>query len=234
MLSEICIAQESKKLMVSPDRFEDVATKPPKKPRYNYSIGLQANELWRQILPLGGSTSGSNNPYLFMATINSKKTGWGLKFGGNYINTNVTDQDAANKRTSKINSSLVKMGLEKYIVLNNRFDAAFSIDGIGEYTENFTSNVLSSFDTTISNTLIKKTVAGGGPAARLIYKPSKHIQIGTEAFAYFWGTENRNDFITKVIINGGNVFESQNSSNKNGNTNFRVTLPTAIFIIINW
>jgi hypothetical protein len=115
-----------------------------------------------------------------------------------------------------------------------RFDAAFGIDGIGEYTENFTSNVLSSFDTTISNTLGKKIIFGGGPGARVIYKLGKHVQVGTEAYAYLWGTANSTNFISKIISQGGNVFETGNTSSKNNTSNFKVTLPTALFVIINW
>jgi hypothetical protein len=121
LLSQYSFAQDSKKLMVNPGRFDDVDSvkvKGPKKHRYNYSIGMQTNDLWKQILPLSSSASGSNNPYLIMASIHSKKTGWGMKIGGNFTNSNFTDQDAANKRISKINSTFCKLGFEKYIVLS--------------------------------------------------------------------------------------------------------------------
>src|SRR5437868_2049011 len=73
-------------------------------------IGVQVNGLIRQIFNFNNSTTNTNtNPYLVTYSVNSRRTGWGFRFGAGYNYSAFTTDDGITKTDNNINDVQVRL-----------------------------------------------------------------------------------------------------------------------------
>ena len=60
---------------------------------FNQYVGLEANQLLRQIFDFSNDNSSSGNPYLITYSFNSSNTGSGMSFGLGYLSRELEDVD---------------------------------------------------------------------------------------------------------------------------------------------
>jgi hypothetical protein len=87
---------------------------------YHY-IGLQANQLIRQLLSFGGNSSAVVNPYLLTYSINSKTTGFGFAAGIGYSSIKTRGTDVFASTISTVNDFALRFGVEKKSYLSKRW-----------------------------------------------------------------------------------------------------------------
>ena len=88
--------------------------------RYSHQVGVQVNELLRQIFNFGGDAV-NTNPYLLTYSINSVKTGWGLRFGFGYEYQSVTIDDGITRKSTDLNNLHTRLGVEKAFALSPKW-----------------------------------------------------------------------------------------------------------------
>jgi hypothetical protein len=146
-------------------------------------LGLQVNELVRQILSFNSSGIPSN-PYFFnYSYVNDFGEGVNVSFAYTLDKINSSD-NFGNDITSNINNVFFRIGYEKRKVLSKRFIYGLGIDLIAESQNNktFSENNFGSGSTTSKN---KISGWGLGPRVSFYYKVSNRILIGTEANYYY-------------------------------------------------
>lgn len=146
-------------------------------------LGLQVNELVRQILSFNSSGTPSN-PYFFNYTYVSQ-TGDGLNVSFAYTLDKIKNSDNfGNDITSNINNVFFRIGYEKRKVLSKRFIYGLGIDLTVESQHNKTISE-NNFGSGTSTSNNKLSGWGLGPRVTFHYKISDRILIGTEANYYF-------------------------------------------------
>ena len=101
----------------------------PKQKHYTHQAGVQINELLRQIFNFNGNAA-NTNPYLVTYTINSVRTGWGLRAGIGYNYQSLTNDELRNKtnefkqRIAAQQTANGMMPYLQYISVNNNWRAA--------------------------------------------------------------------------------------------------------------
>ena len=200
---------------------------------FDHSIGVQVNELIKQVFNFNNSTSTANtNPYLLIYHINTCKNGWGLRVGGGYNYTSTTTDDGINKKTTNINDMQLRLGVEKAFKLHGKWTAGAGIDGLYNTNNDNTIAVTTSFDTVTVNTKTVISSYGAGAMAWLRYSFTKNIIIGTEtSFYYIKGTQK----IT-IDVKDSNQFNPTTAptttTSDNKIANATISLPVVFYLIV--
>lgn len=170
-----------------------------KEKTHNHYVGVQLNSLIRQVINFNNNTSTTPvNPYMLIYSVNSVKTGWGLRAGAGYHYNSSNVKDGVTETDAKINSLQLRVGIEKRFELSRKWTAGAGLDAVISYDDANTNAVIHSFDTTITLTKTKLPAYGGGAMGWLRYNISDRILVGTEAsFYYVAGTEDREIKVTK-------------------------------------
>lgn len=146
-------------------------------------LGLQVNELVRQVLSFN-STNTPSNPYFFNYTFLSE-TGGGLNMSFALTVDKIASNDNfGNDITTDIDNVFFRIGYIKRKVLSNRFIYGLGIDLTLESQKNETENGNNFGGGTIT-TVTKQAGWGLGPRLTFSYKITDRIFIGTEANYYF-------------------------------------------------
>lgn len=166
---------------------------------HDHYVGVQLNSLIRQVVNFNNNTSTTPvNPYLLVYSVNSIKSGWGLRAGLGYHYNSSTTKDGITETKSEINDLNARVGIEKRFDLSRKWKAGAGLDAVMSYNDANTDATIHSFDTTITLTKSKLPAYGGGAMGWLRYNISDRICIGTEAsFYYVIGTEDRETRVTK-------------------------------------
>ena len=108
----------------------------------SHYIGLQANQLIKQLLNLGGSTSAINNPYLITYSVNSNKSGVGLNLSFGYTRdaSLSTSGDGANQIQTTINEFFFRIGAERKRKIGKRWLLAAGGDIVMDNESNRTES----------------------------------------------------------------------------------------------
>ncbi len=169
----------------------DPASTGAKEKMVDQYIGVQLNGLIRQVFNFNNSTSSTNvNPYLLTYTINSKKTGWGIRAGVGYnYNSSTSSNDGGISTTdSKINDLQARLGVDKLFKLSDKWSAGAGLDLVYNTNNDHTINTENaSFGNggIVTDTKTVSSTYGGGPMAWLRYNISQKILVGTEASFYY-------------------------------------------------
>src|SRR5688572_26884106 len=99
-------------LLTATVSYAQIADELPKEKRFNHHVGVQINELFRQVFNFNGNAV-NTNPYLFTYSVNHARTGWGLRAGIGYSYASLTDDDGITRRTSDLNDLQARFGFEK-------------------------------------------------------------------------------------------------------------------------
>jgi len=149
----------------------------------SHYIGLQANQLIRQLISFGGNNSPINNPYILAYSMNSKSNGFGFSTGLGYSLTQSKTNDNFVSITSKVNDVAWRIGLDKKTYISRRWLAGFGFDVLLESNK---SEVISKFGSGVPSQTVTTTQKrkGLGPRVFLNYQFSEKLMIGTEASFY--------------------------------------------------
>src|SRR5688572_22237944 len=105
----------------------------------NHYVGVQVNQLIRQILNFSGGSSSINNPYLLTYAVNSPQTGWGANFGLGYTFNEFNDGDAFIQRKTKINDFFFRVGFEKKSKFGRHWILSAGMDVLADLQNNSTT-----------------------------------------------------------------------------------------------
>jgi hypothetical protein len=208
----------------------------------DHYLGIQANQLFRQIINLSNNNSNLvTNPYLITYSLMLAKSGWGIQTGLGYTYEVIGDENSPANHQSRINDLSYRVGLGRKIMLSKRFEAEFSFDLAGEYKNDktFTLSVTdfgSGFSDSVSTMISSKTNGiGGGLRGGLNFYLSNRIILGTEANYYFMHAPlKQNINITETFTQSG-FPQSTTTTNENqsiDNSKFALTLPAVLFIMV--
>jgi hypothetical protein len=203
---------------------------------YDQTVGVQLNDLIKQVLNFNNSTSTTPvNPYLLTYSINSHKTGWGLRFGVGYNYSSTSSDDGITAASTQLNDLALRLGIEKSFKLSDKWSAGVGIDAIFNSNNDVTSTTVESGDTTTTATKTVIFSYGGGPMAWLRYHVTDKILIGTEAsFYYETGTQNNTVDVTTTSSfgGGGSVTTTTETDSKPTVSQGTFTSPVVFFIMV--
>ncbi len=206
-----------------------------KSKRYTHQVGVQINELFKQIFNFNG-TAANTNPYLLVYSINSTRTGWGLRTGFGYNYQSVTVDDGITRKTTDINNLQFRLGGEKMFMLSRKWSTGIGVDAVVNHNDDYTKSAVRSFDTVTTVTASKITSYGGGAMGWLRYHVTDKVLIGTEcSFYYTKGQENSDISITRRQNNGGGgtgQLVTTVATVDNERIEGKLALPIAFFLLV--
>src|SRR5690349_18412605 len=77
----------------------------------NNYVGVQVNQLLKQLINLNGSSAPINNPYLLTYGIYSSEINWGLELGLGYNYFNTKDNLSTTDHETKLNQLFYRLGV---------------------------------------------------------------------------------------------------------------------------
>ncbi len=208
--------------------------------RFDHYLGLQANELMRQLINLNSNNQPVNNPYLFEYSVFLNKYNTGIHAGFGIQYQDIKDKLSPNVPQSKISNTFMRCGVSRRFVIGKKWEAAASADFvIHKLTDKTFSfqviNFIQQIDSTSSYSNSVTSAWGGGAQLCLNYYLSSCILIGTEALFYFLTASVKNNvFLTRTItfINfpDNNSYTESTSNRETEEANFEITVPVAIYL----
>ena len=208
--------------------------------KYTRYLGVQANQLIRQILNFTNSSSSIDNPYLIIYAANSNKTGVGFTAGLGFQVNQTTDGDPSNKRETKINNLSARVGVEKKSVLGKKWLVSWGLDVTRDDFKNETT-ITQVFDPnnpssrSVSNTTNTTSSWGFGPRFTLNFLITNRIVLGTETNYYYRsGSISTANNTTNSFSNGQGGFTTQTTKADSSSdfTKFQFSVPTVIYVMI--
>lgn len=151
---------------------------------YHY-VGLQANQLIRQVFNFSGSGPVINNPYLLTYSVNSIESGAGFTAGFGYTFLEATDGDQFVDRTTTTNDVFFRFGFEKKSLLAKKVIFSLGVDIVLD-RQNLQTETKEKTQSQINFESSNRTSGTGlGPRLTLNYQITEKIVIGTEANYYY-------------------------------------------------
>jgi len=209
--------------------------------KFSHYVGVQANELMRQLFNFSESNTVVDNPYFLVYSI-SKSNGWGLHAGFGYQYDRIVDKLVPINRETKVEKFDFRVGAEKKFMLGKRFEGGISLDFVGSHALDKTTNVTvvtfgSQIDSSVTTVTDKVTGFGGGPQFSLSYHITEKILLGTEATMYYLkGKKKENVRVVNTVIDTfNNTVVNFNTSNFNSETDtdsFKRAIPVTLFLIV--
>jgi hypothetical protein len=206
-------------------------------PRYEQYIGVQINELVQQVLNFnnsGTTNTVNNNPYLLVYSVNSVKSGWGIRLGVGFSSNTNSSNDGITQTNNNITDMHFRLGIEKAFRLSAKWSAGVGLDGLYNNNNDKTTNTISSTDTTTTTTKTKIYSYGGGAMGWLRYYVNKRILIGTESsFYYTAGKQNETIQITSRNFNLQTRPVTTNTTATSNDTKQGVfSVPVTLYLIL--
>ncbi|HYG20813.1 MAG TPA: hypothetical protein VD816_17870 [Ohtaekwangia sp.] len=210
-------------------------------PKSDHYIGIQANQLIKQILNFSNSNPAIDNPYLLTYAVTSRRTGSGLSIGLGYNFNETSDGDAISRRETEINDFSLRVGYEKKSSLGKRWMVGFGADIIIDKDKNVTVNINDSeFNKSNIETISTAKGFGLGPRLSLNFKITDRIMLGTEATYYFRRVKNSfavNSTITTMEFdpNTGNTFpvtRTDHTETSDKTKRLQFSVPAVLFLTV--
>ena len=201
--------------------------------KIQHHVGVQINELVRQVFNFSNNSSSNTNPYLLVYSINSVKTGWGARMGIGYTYRSFTDDDGINHKETDINDINLRVGVEKAFQLSNKWSAGVGLDGLWNMDNDRTKSITRSFDTTTTITKNKMSSFGGGAMGWLRYNVTDKVVIGTEtSFYYTTGQQDQEISITFREQGPGSPWSTKVTPIDNKVSQGVFSMPVAIYLLV--
>src|ERR1043165_3893363 len=122
----------------------------PKERKHNHYVGVQLNGLIRQVINFNNNTASTLvNPYMVVYSVNSVKTGWGLRAGLGFQYNSSNVKDGITETDQKINDINGRIGIERRFQLSRKWTVGAGLDGLITNNDHNTTVTIHSFDTTI-------------------------------------------------------------------------------------
>ncbi len=211
-----------------------------KEEKYFHFIGLQANQLWKQIFNFNNTTT-TDNPYLLVYSMNSPKTGWGLNAGLGYNYSEIKDKTDPDGRITRINDFSLRAGVSRIVHLGKRFVAGYGADLLMNFNKDKTATISSfdnssEIDSTFSSSASVLNNYGGGLRVSLSYHITERVLIGTEATGYLVTSNDKQNVsqTNKIffVFNNTTEIHVTNSNSETITNKFSITLPTVLFLSV--
>ena len=200
--------------------------------KWTHIMGVQANQLIRQVFNFSNNNPNINNPYLLTYTATNLPSNWGVDVGFGYTYNNIFENDGNTKKETNINDLYFRVGVQKQIPLTRKFTSQFSFHILYDLLNNKTATVQEfNFQKTSINSKSNIARYGGGPAMNLRYKLNSRVFIGTEMNYYFKHGNTKTD-ITTINDFQGQGSQTATSKADNNVTTVLLNVPTAIFLQI--
>jgi hypothetical protein len=204
-------------------------------------VGLQANQLLRQLLNFSGNASGVNNPYLINYSVVESASKMGVNIGFGYNIDQATIGDITNQRDSKTNELFLRIGFEKKMSLSKRWLLGLGADVLFQKEKSeTTSKTIFGDGKSMINTTSNQNGFGGGPRCTLSYFITNRILIGTEATYYFRSLTSKGKVVSAITNpefnpnTGEQVNVTRTESSKTDDTfkQLQFSVPTVIWLIV--
>lgn len=199
-------------------------------PKMVHTVGVQANQLIRQIFNFSNNNPTLNNPYLLTYSMYNMHSKWGIDVGLGYTYNNLFDNDGTTKRETYINELSARIGIQRQIPITRKFSTQLNFHVLCDMTNNKTTTYQ---DFNFQKTTIKSTSNvlryGAGPAMAYRYRIHPRVFVGTEMNYYFKIGNNSTKVTTFNEFQGGGNSYTETKSN-NDLTTFFLNVPTAIFL----
>lgn len=175
----------------------------PKEKKFEHRIGVQMNELIRQVFNFNNNTTPAlNNPYLLTYSLTHAKSGLGIRMGVGPEYTTFNTDDGITKAENNVNRINARIGIEKVFQLSYRWSAGAGADFVYANDRSFSKSFVRSFDSTSTDIVSEIKSTGYGGMAWLQYHISPRILVGTEAsFYYRTGNYKQSITITTLVDN---------------------------------
>lgn len=215
---------------------EEVATGMHEK-KLEHQVGVQANELIRQVFNFNNANTATTNPYLLIYSLNFRKSGWGVRTGVGYTKRTITVENNTGTLETNIDEVKSRLGFEKAFRLPGRWTAGAGLDVLYNNANNKTVNTITGFDSSSVTTKSLVSSYGGGPMAWLRYNISERVLIGTETSIYYTtGFEKKTIEIKRTGVTPGPFPTTQPaisiSNTDDKLSNVGINLPVAIYLIV--
>ena len=214
---------------------------PSHRAAYHY-IGIQSNQLFRQILNLSNTNTAISNPYLIVYAVNNARTGCGVNVSVGVNINDATTGDAAFKRETDASSFSLRVGFEKKSWFGKKWMTSWGVDVLKDGENNktvATSNFGNNNNSSIT-TESKINAWGFGGRVTLNYKVTDKIFLGTEASYYLKSGTNKsevNNATTSIQFdpNTGQtkpVTVSNKTESSEDSKSFQFVVPVALYLIL--
>ncbi|MES2704554.1 MAG: hypothetical protein V4649_18080 [Bacteroidota bacterium] len=204
----------------------------------DHYVGVQVNGLIRQVINFNNNASTAPvNPYLLTWSMNSRRTGWGVRAGIGYNYNSIAVNDGITESTSKLNDAQLRVGIERRFSLTPKWSAGVGLDGLFNYNDDITSSTIRSFDTVTTKIKSKKPAYGGGAMGWLRYNINDRVMIGTETSIYYiQGKEDRTVEVTTRKFDSNPPFNSVittvETRSKPRTSEVAVRLPVVFYLVV--
>lgn len=193
--------------------------------KVSHYVGIQANQLIRQILSLGNPGTVINNPYLVVYTVTDNLTGVGLNLGLGYTFNEFKDNDGTTQRETSLNELAFRIGIEKKSSLGKRWILAAGGDFVVENLSNKTKTFSAFGGGGASTVQTNNTTSGGGLGLRaaLLFRVTEKIYFGTEANYYLKFLKEKSSLTSSF---GGSEKSETNFKR------FQLNVPAVLFLTL--
>lgn len=212
------------------------ATIEPKTKLFDHKIGVQMNELVRQVFNFNNSSSQTDNPYLLIYSLNFAKSGWGIRLGAGPRFISFNDDDGVTQEDVDISAYDLRLGVEKAFRLSPRWSVGVGADCIYGNDISYSKTTVRSFDSSKTDISSRTNYLGYGAMGWLRYHITPHIQIGTETSFYY----KNGDFKQKITITRSQNFggpptaQTKITELDNKIKEGKVNLPMVFYLIVNF
>jgi hypothetical protein len=198
--------------------FSQPVSTPPDRKNYIY-VGLQANQLIRQLFSLGNPPAVSN-PYLLTITTNDRVTGVGFASGIGYTYSQTRTGDNFNLVDVSTGNFSLRMGVEKKMIISGRWIWSMAGDAVYHRLKEVSKGANPG---TSSVTQTTTTTEGGiGPRCGVYFAMAERVLLGTEASFYLtFGKETHKVAGTSLPAQPDRSFH-----------NLLPSVPAALFLIV--
>lgn len=203
---------------------------------FEHRVGVQVNELVRQVFNFNNSSVTLNNPYLLTYSISFVRSGWGLRIGLGPNYKEFKNDDGITKQENNINTINARLGIQKVFKLSDKWSAGVGIDGIFGNDISYTKTYTHGFDSSATDVASSTQYLGGGGMGWLRYHISPRIHIGTETgFYYRTGIYKQKVSIAQRngnIINGEPQYKTVTTDVDNKLREGKFNLPMVFYLVV--
>lgn len=207
---------------------------------FNHYVGVQINELLKQIINLNSEAEAINNPYLVTYSLHLAKSGWGINTGIGYDYKKIIEDGAGDIETTFSDLSF-RVGLGRQVMLGKKFEAGYAFEYVfrSQVNETFSSLVtdFGAFTDSTATTVTHKIIDNGlGGQVNLAFHITNKILVGTEATGYYIKSKDKETTEVSTLHSNNsfpsNTLTTETTKAETVTDTFTFTIPVAIFLII--
>jgi len=198
-------------------------------------VGLQANQLIRQLLNFGNNSAVITNPYLVNYSFVDNQSRHGMNVGLGYTFDQTKTGDATNDRETNINALFFRVGYERKIYIAKRWLLGIGGDLLAESEKNETTSKTDFGDnesTIVTNN--KESGFGLGPRLSISYRIANSIFLGTEATYYFKSLKNKGEIKSTTTFHqqGQEVTQTEKTETDDKFKRLQLNPPAVLWLIV--